>query len=939
MLATSVHEGRPYGSGSTKPRVMILRDRQHERSVMDGLLRGVRAGQGGVLVVRGEAGIGKTALLDYAIESAPDLGMLRAVGVESEAELAFAVLHQLCAPLLDRLDQLPGPQRDALQTTFGLSAGPAPARFLVALAVLCLISKAAEKRPLLCVVDDAHWLDRASAQTLAFVARRLLAEPVVMLFATREPGPELQRLSELEVKGLPAAAARELLRSVVPGRLDARVADQIVAETGGNPLALVELPRGLSRAQLAAGFGWVGAASLSSRIEESFRQRLEVLPEDTQGLLLLAAADPTGDPTLVFRAAEGLGIAGPALEPAESADLIEIDGGVRFRHPLVRSAVYAAASPQERRAAHRALADATDPELDPDRRAWHLAAATIGLDEKVADELERSAGRAQVRGGPAAAAAFLERSAELTADPQLRAGRLLQAAGAYLTAGANHRAHELLAPSVRDLVDPMARAQAMRMDGVIRFFDGRGGDTPSLLFDAAMALGDLDVGLARETLMEAFETAMWAGELTSGTTTLDVAEAARAMPAPEPDESPASLLLAGYSERLTTGYAAALEPWRRAVEANSEALRRAPHIQWQGMFWNMTGDRFDFERHLAVARQRVRIGRELGALSDLPIALSCLGWNELQSGRLDIAEALVAEAIEIAAATGNPSMPGAQELMRVATLAWRGREEEARSYVHRASTEAVARGQGLAVMMCQSQLTTLELSLGRYEAARASAWRVYEEDPVFVANFALSDAVEAMVRSDDLEGAGRALARLSERALPSGTPWALGLWARASALMADDDRAEEFYVEATEQLARAGVFTDLARSHLLYGEWLRRQHRRRDGREQLRIAHDMFQAMGAGLFAQRARVELLATGEHVRTRDPSSSDELTSQEQQVAELAAAGESNADIAAQLFISPHTVAYHLRKVYTKLGVKSRNRLRDALGDERAAALTSR
>jgi ATP/maltotriose-dependent transcriptional regulator MalT len=680
------------------------------------------------------------------------------------------------------------------------------------------------------------------------------------------------------------------------------------------------------------------ALPLTGRIQEGFRRRVEELPPETQRLMLVAAADGLGEPLTVWRAAASLGISSTAAAAAADAALLDIDMRVRFRHPLVRSAVYAAASPQERRAAHRALADATDPELDPDRRAWHFAAATVGVDEKVAAELERSAGRAQVRGGPAAAAAFLERSAELTADPQQRALRLLQAAGAHLTAGANHRAHELLAPSVRDLVDPIARAQAMRMDGVIRFFDGHGGDTPSLLFDAAMTLRDLDVGLGRETLMEAFETAMWAGELTSGTTTLDVAEAAHAMPAPEPDDSPASLLLAGYSERLRTGYAAALEPWRRAAEANSEALRRQPHVQWQGMFWNMAGDRFDFERHVAVARQRVRIGRELGALSDLPIALSCLGWNELQSGRLDSAEAMVAEAIEIAAATGNPSMPGARELMRVATLAWRGREEEARSYVQRAITEAVARGQGLAVMMCHSQLTTLELSLGRYEAARASALRVYEDDPVFVANFALADAVEAMIRSNDLEGAGRALARLSERALPSGTPWALGLWARASALMADDDRAEELYVEATEQLERAGVFTDQARSHLLYGEWLRRQQRRRDSREQLRIAHDMFQAMGAGLFAQRARVELLATGEHVRTRDPTSADELTSQEQQVAELAAAGESNADIAAQLFISRHTVAYHLRKVYTKLGVKSRNRLRDALGGERAAEPTS-
>ena len=913
--------------------------REPERTALKRLLDGARIGRSGVLVLRGDAGVGKTALVQFAVEAAAGFRIAEAVGIESEMELPFATLHQLCRPMLDGIERLPAPQRDALGTAFGLTAGSAPEAFLVGLAVLSLVAAMAEEQPLLCVIDDAQWLDRASAQLLAFVARRLLADPVALVFATREREEAFAGLPELVVEGLDTDHARALLAATVKGPLDERVRDRIVSETHGNPLALVELPKTSSMAELAFGLGISQALPLTGRLEEGFRRRVEELPPETRGLMLVAAADGLGEPPTVWRAAESLGISSTAAGPAADAALLDIDMLVRFRHPLVRSAVYAAASPQERRAAHRALADATDPELDPDRRAWHLAAATMGVDDNVAAELERSAGRAQVRGGPAAAAAFLERSAVLTADPPLRAARLLQAAGAHLTAGANHRAHELLAPSVRDLVDPMARAQAMRMDGVIRFFDGRGGDTPSLLFDAAMVLRDFDVALARETLMEAFETAMWAGELTSGTTTLDVAEAACAMPAPEPDESPASLLLAGYGERLTTGYAAALEPWRRAADANSEALRREPHIQWQGMFWNMTGDRFDFERHAAVARQRVRIGRKLGALSDLPIALSCLGWNELQSGRLDIAEAMVAEAVEIAAATGNPSMPGAQELMRVATLAWRGREEEARSYVQRASAEAVARGQGLAVMMCHSQLTVLELSLGRYEAARASALRVFEDDPVFVANFALPDAVEAMVRSDDLEGARRALARLSERALPSGTPWALGLWARASALTADDERAEELYIEAAEQLERAGVFTDLARSRLLHGEWLRRQHRRRDAREQLRIAHDMFQAMGAGLFAQRARVELLATGEHVRKRDPSSSDELTSQEQQVAELAAAGESNADIAAQLFISPHTVAYHLRKVYTKLGVKSRNRLRDALGGERAAALTSR
>jgi DNA-binding CsgD family transcriptional regulator len=805
--------------------------------------------------------------------------------------------------------------------------------------VLSLLSASAEKQPLLCVVDDAQWLDRASAQVLAFVARRLLADPVVLIFATREREEAFAGLPDLVVEGLDADDARALLAATVKGPLDERVRDRIVSETHGNPLALLELPKTSMPAELALGLGMSRALPLSGRIEEGFRRRVNDLPPETRRLMLVASADGLGDPLTVWRAAASLGVSTAAALPATDAALLEIDSRVRFRHPLVRSAVYGAATSDERRAAHRALAEATDPELDPDRRVWHLAAATAGLDEEVATELERSAGRAQVRGGPAAAAAFLERSAELTPDPQVRAVRWLQAAGAHLTAGASHRARELLDASAPDLDDPMARAQAMRMDGAIRFFDGRGGDTPSQLFNAAMVMRQLDVALARETLMEAYESAMWAGELTTGATILDVAEAARDMPAPEPDESAPSLLLTGYSERLTTGYAAALEPWRHAAEANAEAIRCEPHVEWQGMFWNMCGERFDFERHLAVARQRVRIARELGALADLPIALSCLAWNELQIGRLDIAEAIMAEAIEISAATGNPSMPGAQELMNVATLSWRGHEEETRSYAHAVGTEAVIRGQGLAVTICHSQLTTLELALGHYDAARLSALKVFEDDPTFIATMTLPDAVEAMVRSDDLEGAERALARLSERALASGMPWGLGLLARARALMADDDQAEELYIEAAEQIDRVGVVTDLARSHLLYGEWLRRQRRRRDARKELRLAHDMFQTMGAGLFAERARVELLATGERARTRDPSSSDELTPQEQQVAELAAAGESNADIAAQLFISPHTVAYHLRKVYSKLGVTSRNRLRDALAGELAPALTGR
>ena len=539
MFATRVEETRAHGRRSISPEGMILRDREDERAVLDGLLERTRTGQGGGLVVRGEAGIGKTALLDYAIESAADLRTLRAIGVESEAELAFGALHQVCAPLLARLERLSGPQRGALQTTFGLRSGPAPDRFFVALAVLGLLSEAAEERPLLCVIDDAQWLDRASAQALTFVARRLLAEPVAMLFATREPGTELQGLPELAVEGLPKRAARELLRSVIPGRLDVRVADQIVAETRGNPLALVELPRGLSRAQLAAGFGWIGATSLSSRIEESFRQRLEVLPEDTQEFLLLAAADPTGDPPLLRRAVARLGIAGPAVELAESAELIEIDGRVRFRHPLARSAVYAAATPDQRRRAHQALAEATDSQTDPDRRAWHLAEATDGLDEDVAAELERAAERAQERGGLAAAAAFLERAAALTPEPPRRAQRSLAAAQTEYEAGALDNALALLRTAETGPVDELQCARVKLLRAQIAFAFRRGSDAPPLLLEAARDLEAVDPTLARATYLEALSAAMFAGRLARGAGVVEVSEAALA--GPPPPEPPASV--------------------------------------------------------------------------------------------------------------------------------------------------------------------------------------------------------------------------------------------------------------------------------------------------------------------------------------------------------------------------------------------------------------
>ena len=655
-------------------------------------------------MLRGEPGVGKTALVEYAVSSAAGFRVTRAAGVESEMELGFAALHQLCVPSLPWIEHLPVPQRNALGAAFGLSARAAPERFLVGLAALSLLSATAEKQPLLCVVEDAQSLDRESGQVLGFVARRLGAGRIAFLFATRERRDELTGLPELPVEGLDEDDARTLLASVIRGPLDARVCDRIIAETRGNPLALLELPRGLPAAELAVGFALSPALPLAGRIEDSFRRQVGELPAETQRLLLIASADWAGEAAKVWRAAELLGIgeeaAVPAEEaavPAEEAGLLDIDTAVRFRHPLVRSAVYRQASHAERRAVHQALAEAYDPEPDADRRAWHLAAGAPGLDERIAAELEHSAGRAQERGGLAAAAAFLDRSAQLTPDPPRQASRLLLAAAAHLGAGANRRAQELLALSVGHLHDPAARAHAMRMEGVIRFADGRGGDTPSLLLAAAMAFRECDPRLAHETLMEALEAAMWAAQFTDGTTVLDVAEALPAFPLPDGDMTTAYLLLRGYSQRLTTGYPAAIEWWRRAVGTHARDAGGRTRLQLLGMAWNATGEMLDFESHCAVARERVRLAREEGALATLPVALSCLAFTEQLSGRIEAAEALAAEAIEITAATGAPAWPGAQGIMLLGPLAWRGREREARLAAERGqhrSQQARTRARG-----------------------------------------------------------------------------------------------------------------------------------------------------------------------------------------------------------------------------------------------------
>ena len=911
----------------------MLLGRRNECAVLDGLLEAVRSGRSDALVVRGEAGAGKTALLDYAIESASDLSVFRAVGVESEMELAFGALHQLCAPLLDRLERLPRPQRDALATTFGLSAGAVPDRFLVGLAVLTLLSEVAEERPVLCVIDDAQWLDRASALALSFVARRLLAESLVLLISAREPGEELRGLPELVVEGLRDSDARELLRSVISGPLDERVAEQVVAETHGNPLALLELPRGLTQAQLAGGFGLLGALSLEGRIEQSFLQRLQALPEDSQQLLLVAAAEPAGDLTLVWRAANRLSITGTASGPAESAGLLEVGARVRFRHPLVRSAIYRAATTEQRRVVHRALAEATDAEVDPDRRAWHLAEATAGPDEDVAAELERAADRAQARGGLSAAAAFLERAAVLTVEPSRRAERALAAAQATHLAGAPDAALRLLAAAAHEALDELGKARANLLRAQIAFALQRDSDAPRMLLRAAERLEPLDLILARETHLDVLSATVFLGGFGGRGRVLEMAQAALAAPRHE-SQRPSDLLLDGLATRFTQGYAAAAPTLREAISAYpTEGAATEETLRWMWLAGQAAVDLWEDQVWGLVATRYLELARQAGALAVLPFALNLRsGWHTF-AGELATAASLADEAQTVGEATGSRFPPYA----RLMLAAWQGKEAEAIALIDATRQEVSARGEAYALDFANWASAVLYNGLGRPEEARPAAERASEHlgNPV-IASWGLVELISAALESGRSELAADALDRLSGITRVSATDWARGIEVRSRALLSEGDLAESLYREAIERLGRTHVRTELARAHVFYGEWLRKEGRRADAREQLRTAHEMFTRMGAEAFAGRAGRELLATGERARKRTVETREDLTAQEAQIARLARDGLSNPDIGGRLFISPRTVEYHLHKVFTKLGISSRNELDRVLPPEPSAVL---
>ncbi|WP_241564147.1 helix-turn-helix transcriptional regulator [Nonomuraea polychroma] len=913
---------------------MQLRGRQIECETLDRLVATVQAGHSSVLVLRGEAGIGKTALMEYARGSASGCRIVRAAGVESEMELAFGGLHQLCAPFLDHLGRLPQPQRDALGTAFGLSAGTPPDRFMVGLAVLSLLADVAEKEPLVCLVDDAQWLDRVSAQTLAFVARRLLAEPIGLVFAVREPGleEELTGLPQLEVGRLSDSDARALLDSVTPGRLDERVRDRIVAETQGNPLALLELPRGLTAAELAGGFGRPDARPLASQIEQSFLRRVQSLPAETQRLLLIAAAEPVGDVTLLNRAAELLGIEAAAASPAEAAGLITIGTRVRFRHPLVRSAAYHVAAPADRQNVHRALADATDPQSDPDRRAWHLANATASPDETVAAGLEHSADRAQARGGVAAAAAFLERAAELTPDPARRGTRALAAARAKYQAGGYDAALELLDAAELSPLDERELAQADLLRGQIMFASRSAGAGLPLLLKAGRRLEPLDAGLARETYRDALYAAFTAGRLAVGAQMVDVAKAALAAP-PGPPPERNDLLLNGLAVATIEGYSAGMPMVLRALAGfRTEGISRAEGLGWLPLACRTAHNVWDFDSYSVLSEKLVDLARETGALSVLPPALLLLLSARVLAGELAVADALVAEAMTIGEVTGSRFM--AQYGALVAEP-WRGREAATRQVIEAITRDTALQGEGKVLTATQWASSVLYNGLGRYEEAYVAAERGAEHpQELGLSTWSMIEFVEAAVRSGRPARAAEVAQRLDEMAQASGTDWALGTSASVRAQVSDGPAAETLYREAIERLSRADVRMMLARTRLLYGEWLRRESRRVDAREQLGIAYEMLSQMGAEAFAERARRELQATGETIRKRPVEAGTTLTAQEAQIARLAGDGLTNPEIGAQLFISPHTVEWHLRKVFVKLGIASRKQIRATLLEDTTA-----
>lgn len=907
-----------------------LLGRRREQQALADLVDCVRTARSGVLVIRGDAGIGKTALLADVVAGASDLRAIQISGAESELELAYAGVQQLCAPLLAGIDRLPAPQRDALAVALGLRAGPVPDRLLVGLAMLSLLGEAGAEHPTLCIVDDAQWVDHASLQALAFVARRLAADPVVMIFAARTPGPEeLAGLPELLLRGLDDADARALLAAVMPGRMDETVRENILTEADGNPLALLELKGALPPAQLAGGYGLAAAKPLATRIEQTYGRRLRELPPQTRTLLLLAASEPTGEPAWLWAAAARLEVAADASSPAEESGLVTLNSRLRFRHPLVRSAIYRNASPSERRQAHAALAAAVSGPTADEHRAWHRAHAANAPDEAVATELVAAAERARRRGGAAAAAAFLAYAAELTPHPVDRAERALAAARAKLDAADPTAATKLLA-AVAGAESELLDARADLLRAKIAFAARRGRDAPPLLLAAADRLRPIDPVLARETYLEALMAAMITGRLFARehTSASAIAEAVRDAPPPSDPPTSVDLFLDGLVVRLTQGHAAAAPLLKRAVDKylEDEAAGTADP-RWHDITNRVMLDLCQQDTYYTLNARQTEMLRAAGELTVLPAALTTYAGACVTAGDFTAAAELLEQSDAISTATSAPP----HRSIRTYLAACRGQESQAEQLAQATIEEATERGEGSEITIVLFSLAVLHNGLAHYEDAFTACSTALEYDDVGMGGHLLNEQVEAAARSGRTDIAETAAGQLIERAAASPTPTALGYAARARALLDPGPSAEDEFITAIEELERTPLDVLTARTHLNLGEWLRRANRRAEASSRLRTAHEMFVKMEADGFAERARRELHAAGEPQRkSRVDISMVTLTTQESYIARLAGDGYTNSEIAGHLFLSPRTVEWHLSKIFVKLGVSSRRELRRLRGE---------
>ncbi|MER6537985.1 AAA family ATPase [Streptomyces sp900105755] len=900
--------------------------RLHEREAIDRLLASVHDGLAGVLVLTGDAGVGKSRLLEYAAENAQDLTVVQLVGVEAETWLGYGALYRLLRPHLGLLPALPQRQSDALNAAFGLTDAALSDRHLVGLAALTLLSHAAAATPMLCLVDDVQWLDRESAETLAFVGRRLYADCLGLLFAGRDGGgPDVfGALPALRVEGLADAEARALLSAGVSGHLDQAVAERIVVGTGGNPLALLELAVNLGPEQLAGVTALPEPLPVNRQLEVHFRQTAASLPADTQTLLLLMASTPTDDQAALWRAAGALGLSARSAIPAVDAGILIRRTSLAFRHPLIRSAVHAAAPTEEHRRVQAALAATSAPE----RRPWHRAEAADGPDDSVAAELEAASELAQARGGYSEQALVLTRAAEMTVHPGKRAERYLNAATAHLASGNLAQVRALIELATPDLAGPEARVHAIRLRASVEMIRSRPREVPAMLLDAMADLRTTDPMACWALLREAVQAAIIGGRMITGTTPHEVAKTAadawRDSDFPLSSPYPLTAALArciayGYAEGAPS-LAAALARLRAAEE-----LREPDAFS---VMISIAGDElWDIDAKRELLEKLVAAGRGRGALYGLSLALLALAKVEIWDGRFAAAESCYNESDGYLAATGYFR---SGDFHKILLYAWTGQEAELRAAADTMRAMSRENGTGVTYRWAGQALSIFEIGSGRYQEALDAQLDMFDDPPVALGDMNLAGMVEAGLRAGDPRAAAMAMERLEERAPLAGTPWALGLLARCRALMSEGDEAEQLYKESIAHLEKVPVAVELAWSRLLFGEWLRRRKRRADARVQLRAAYESFESWGAAPFAERARVELQATGETARRRTVGTQFDLTAQERHVAALAASGLTNTEIATRLFVTTSTIEFHLSKVFRKLGITSRKQIEDKLSE---------